>query len=203
MNVRVHSYIPPDDPCPICVFPPSQYSQIVGLRNPCDPAPEQAAVPSFSTSISLVSSLLSQETVKLILGQKRYQESGKWPDESGEPLRVILFIDVKNNRYTKMEMKKNEKCYVCGSEGIAKDIVRRYELPLSNVRHSRKKMEQVIRTALNCEGGTLRVFSETSRGEESVDNSEKKTKRFQKGDYLRVLCERGNGEFTESIAKLS
>src|SRR3990170_996080 len=67
LNARVHVYIPPDDACPICIFPPNQYSQIVGLRNPCDAPLEQDAVPSFATSISLVSSIASQEIIKLVL----------------------------------------------------------------------------------------------------------------------------------------
>ena len=203
MNLRVHSYIPPDDPCPICMFPPSQYSQIVGLHNPCDPPPDQPAVPSFATSISLVSSILSHETIKLILGRDRHRENGKWPDESGEPLRTILFIDLKNNRYTMMDMKRNQKCYVCGSEGIARDTIHRHDLPLSSIHQSKEKFTKTIRTTLKGEEGSLVVFSETSRGEAPLNNSEREMKRLQKGDYLRVLVEAGNGEFAESIIKLT
>ena len=36
LNGRVHSYLPPDDACPICMFPANQYSNIAGLRNPCE-----------------------------------------------------------------------------------------------------------------------------------------------------------------------
>ena len=121
LNARVHVYIPPDDACPICMFPPNQYSKIVGLRNPCDAPVQQEAVPSFATSLSLVSSILAQETIKLVLGLKQYQESKKWPENVGQALRSVLFIDMKNNRFTPMELKRGEKCYVCGKEGTAKE----------------------------------------------------------------------------------
>lgn len=201
MNLRVHSYIPPDDPCPICMFPPTQYSQIVGLHNPCDPPPDQPAVPSFATSIALVSSILSHEAIKIILGRDRHLKNGKWPDETGEPLRAILFIDLKHNRYTTIEMKKNPKCYVCGSEGIAKGAVQRHELPLSRIRQSRSNLTKIIRATVKGEG-SLVVFSETLYGEALLNGAREMT-RLQKGDYLRVLIEAGNGEFTESIIKLT
>jgi molybdopterin/thiamine biosynthesis adenylyltransferase len=203
LNARVHSYIPPNDPCPICAFPPSQYSKIAGLHNPCDPQPEQGAVPSFATSISLVSSLLSQETIKLILGREQYRQNAKWPDKSGQPLRSILFIDLKNNRYTPMDMKRNEKCYVCGSEGTAKETVPRSDLQISSIRGSKEKVRKTIRVTAKAEHGTLVILSETSHGEASVDGSPRGTRQLQKGDYLRVLSERDDGEFTESIIRLT
>jgi molybdopterin/thiamine biosynthesis adenylyltransferase len=203
LNVRVHSYIPPNDPCPVCLFPPNQYSQIVGLRNPCDPPPEQGAVPSFSTSISLVSSLVSQETIKLVLGQEQFRQTAKWPEYSGQPLRSILFIDLKNNRYTAMDMKRNERCYVCGSEGTAKEVVSRFDLPISSFRDSKEKIEKTIRATLKAQQGALIVLSETAQGELILDAPPRRTGQLQKGDYLRVLSETGRGEFTESIIRLT
>jgi len=203
LNVRVQTYIPPEAPCPVCVFPPNQYSQIVGLRNPCDAPPEQGAAPSFPTSISLVSSVLSQETVKLILGWQQYRRSATWPDYSGEPLKSILFVDLQNNRYTSVGMKRNEKCYVCGSEGIAKEVVPRFELAFSRIRGSKKRFEETIRQTLKAEHGTLVVFSETSLGEATLETASRRMRRIQKGDYLRVLSEIHAGEFTESTIKLT
>jgi len=203
LNARVHSYIPPNDPCPICAFPPNQYSQIVGLRNPCDPPPEQGAVPSFSTSISLVSSILSQETIKLILGLEQYRRSAKWPDHSGQPLRSILFIDLQNNRYTSMELKRSEKCYVCGSEGTAKDTIKRFNLPISAVRGSKERVEKRVRLTVKAEHGALVVLSETSHGEVNLSDSPRRTRELRKGDYLRVLSEMHSREFTESIVRLT
>ena len=203
LNARVHSYIPPDDPCPICAFPPNQYSRIVGLHNPCDPPPEQSAVPSFSTAISLVSALLSQEAIKLILGLERYQRSAKWPDHSGQPLRSILFMDLQNNRYSPMELKRNEKCYVCGSEGTAKEVVQRFDLPTSALRGSKRIVKNRLRSTVKAEHGGLTVFAETSHGELNLDESQAAMRELRRGDYLRILSESHNGEFTESIVRLT
>ena len=203
LNARVHSYIPPNDPCPICVFPPNQYSQIVGLRNPCDAPLEQVTVPSFATSISLVSSIISQETIKLILGIGQYRQGAKWPDHSGQPLRSILFMDLKNNRFTPMELKRNEKCFVCGSEGTAKQTVPRFDLPISAIRASKEKMERAIRLAVNAEHGILMILSETSHGEASLGDKPKAIRSLEKGDYLRILAETKNGELNESMIRLT
>jgi molybdopterin/thiamine biosynthesis adenylyltransferase len=200
LNGRVHVYIPPDDPCPICMFPPNQYSQIVGLRNPCDAPIEQGAVPSFATSISLVSSILSQETAKLILGLKQHRKSSKWPDSSGQPLRSVLFMDLKNNRFTPMELKRGEKCYVCGTQGTAKDPVPLKELPISDLKQN---SEKAIRETANVGDAALRIFAESSTGERSLDRASKIGKGLQVGDYLRILAESKNGELRESILKLT
>jgi molybdopterin/thiamine biosynthesis adenylyltransferase len=198
-NARVHVYIPPDDACPICIFPPNQYSQIVGLRNPCDAPVEQGAVPSFATSISLVSSILSQETIKLILGLKQYRTDAKWPEKTGQPLRQVLFVDLKNNRFTPMELRRGEKCYVCGKEGTAKDVVPVKEISIHILKQGPDK---AIRDATKAEDTHLRVFVESSDGERSVSNFPKTVKDLRVGDYLRVIDERKNGEMHESILKL-
>lgn len=203
LNARVQVYIPPDDPCPICIFPPNQYSRIVGLRNPCDAPLEQDAVPSFSTSISLVSSILSQETIKVILGLKEYRESAKWPESSGQPLRSVLFADLKNNRFTPMDMKRGEKCLVCGRQGTVRDLVSRTDIPLKKIRGLRQNLEKVIRTTVNVEEGTLRILSETTRGATSVEKPSGLKRGLERGDYLRILAESKNGELRESILRLT
>lgn len=201
LNARIHVYLPPDDACPICIFPPNQYSQIVGLRNPCDAPVEQEAVPSFATSISLVSSIASQETIKLILGFEQFQSTGKWPPYGGEPLRSVLFMDLKNNRYTPMNLKRGEKCFVCGKEGTAKDTARRSELAISSVEDP-SKAERVIRDSAKVGNGNLRIFVETSSGEKLLEAPWRIAKRLRTGDYLRVLGEMKNGELQESILRL-
>jgi molybdopterin/thiamine biosynthesis adenylyltransferase len=200
LNGRVHIYIPPNDPCPICMFPPNQYSQIVGLRNPCDAPLEQGAVPSFATSISLVSSIISQETIKLILGLEQYREKAKWPESSGQPLRSVLFMDLRNNRFTPMDLKRGEKCYVCGKEGTAKNLVPLKELSVGNLKQN---PERTIRQTANAGDSALRIFIENSTGERSVNDISKIKKRLQVGDYLRVIAESRNGESRESILKLT
>lgn len=200
LDARVHVYIPPDDACPICIFPPNQYSRLVGLRNPCDAPIDQEAVPSFATTISLVSSILSQETIKLILGLKQYRANAKWPEKSGQPLRQVLFVDLKNNRFTPMQLKKSEKCYVCGEEGTAKDLVPVKDLPIGTLKQS---PERAVRDATNAGDAHLRVFVESSLGERSLSNFPKIKIGLRAGDYLRVITERENGEMHESILKLT
>lgn len=203
LNGRVHAYIPPNDACPICIFPPNQYSQIVGLRNPCDAPIEQAAVPSFSTSISLVSSILAQEAVKIILGMKEYRATAKWPESSGQPLRSVLFIDLKNNRYTPMDLKRSEKCFVCGKDGTAIDLVPRVDLRIKSVRDAKRDLEETMRHFANIHGGPIRIFAETSNGTRVLDGHSKLGKGVSRGDYLRVLAGGKNGEFRESILRLT
>jgi molybdopterin/thiamine biosynthesis adenylyltransferase len=200
VNGRVHTYIPPDDPCPICMFPPNQYSKIVGLRNPCDAPLGEDAVPSFATSISLVSSMLSQETIKLILGLDQYREKAIWPESSGQPLRSVLFMDMRNNRFTPMDLKRGEKCYVCGKEGTAKDPVSRKKLSVDRLRQN---PEKAIRETTGAGDLGLRTFIENSTGEKKVNDLSKIWKGLRVGDYLRVLAEGKNGESQESILKLT
>ncbi len=203
LNGRVHVYIPPNDPCPICLFPPNQYSQIAGLRNPCDAPLEQEAVPSFSTTISLVSSILAQETIKLILGMKEFRGNAKWPGTSGQPLRSILFVDLKNNRYTTMDLKRGEKCFVCGKEGTAKEPANRVNLPVKTIRSSSAELEETVRRSTKTDGGTLRILAETTNGTTTLDGRLKPGRNIARGDYLRVLAETKNGEYRESILRLT
>jgi len=198
LNARIHIYIPPEDPCPICIFPSSQYSQIVGLRNPCDAPVEQQTIPSFSTSISLVSSILAQEAIKLILGQTEYSEKNKWPETTGQPLRSILFIDMKNNRFSSMELKRNEKCFVCGKDGTTSTLALQIQLPLQKL--SQQNYEKSIRTAANIHKGTVRIFTETEEGERMAKRPFPKLK---KGDYLRALYEQEDGKHQEIVCKLT
>ena len=200
LNGRVHVYTPPDDPCPICMFPPNQYSQIVGLRNPCDAPVQEQAVPSFASSISLVSSILAQETIKIVLGMNQYRESGKWPEKSGQPLRRVLFMDLENNRFTPLELKRSEKCYVCGKDGIAKHIVPKNELSLAKLK---RDPQRAIRETVHASDAPLRVFVEDSVGERSLDKVTIAGKGLRVGDYLRVLIEDKNGEMHESILRLT
>jgi len=194
---RVHSYIPPDDTCPICAFPPNQYSNIVGLKNPCDAPLEQATVPSFATSISLVSAILSQEAVKVILGVEDHSKNKQWPEKSGEPLRSILFLDLKNNRYSTMKLERNTKCIVCGTEGTAKETSFRDEFPLKRLKSTHGEDE--IRKKLHPNAKQLTFFLETSHGTRRMDNAMEMKKHARVGDYLRILAEQQNGELHESI----
>ena len=198
MNARVQTYISSEEACPICIFPPNQYSNIVGLRNPCDAPLEQQTVPSFSTSISLVSSVISHEVVKIILGIEEFRKSKTW-GKNGEPLGPILFMDLKNNRYTLMPLKRNQACLVCGKDGTTKSTVSRVDLPLSNIKGKEGVTRAVTRT-IGLKGKTI-LFSENETGERKMDDKCKY--RLRKGDYIKVLVEDNRGDMNESICRLT
>jgi hypothetical protein len=197
---RVHSYIPPDDPCPICAFPPNQYSTIVGLRNPCDAPMEQATVPSFATSISLVSSILAQEAVKVILGIEEYKRAKEWPEKSGKPLRSILFLDLKNNRYSPMKLERNKQCIVCGTDGTAREPSSRDELALDQFKSTTG--DEDTRRKLHIITKEFTIFLETSHGTRRMESALAVKKHAKPGNYLRILSQKQNGELHESILRL-
>jgi molybdopterin/thiamine biosynthesis adenylyltransferase len=203
LNGRVHSYLPPDDACPICMFPANQYSTIAGLRNPCEAPLEQETVPSFATSISLVSSILAQEAVKVILGLDEYKSTKKWPEKTGQPLRSILFVDLKNNRYSTVDLKRSEKCIVCGKDGTARNIVPRNDLPLLTLPASKVTVEKAIRRTSNPSIGELTIFAETSDGTRKIDGKLPLRRAGKQGDYLRILAQDKNQELHESILRLT
>ena len=199
---RVHTYIPPNETCPICLFPPNQYSRIVGLRNPCDGPPEEQTVPSFATSISFVSSILAQETVKIILGSREYQTTKKWPENTGQPLRSILFVDLKNNRYTPMNIERSARCIVCGKDGTARDTASQGELLLKTLRGQDLRAEEIIRKTTSIHDGALITYLETSNGTRKMEGYSSIVSHAKRGDYLRILAEAQNGELRESILRL-
>ena len=200
---RVHSYLPPDDACPICLFPPNQYSNVVGLRNPCEGPPEEQTVPSFVTSISLVSSILAQETIKIILGLREYKDTKNWPEKTGQPLRSILFLDLKNNRYTPVKVERSPRCIVCGKDGTAKETANQANLPFKTLRGWDLGAEETIRKATNLRNGNLATYLENSHGTRRIESYSSIVRQAKKGDYLRILAEKKNGELHESILRLT
>lgn len=199
MSARVQSYVSSEAACPICIFPPNQYSNIVGLRNPCDAPLEQQAVPSFSTSISLVSSVIAHEAVKIILGLEEFRKTKTWPGKNGEPLGPILFMDLKNNRYTLMPLKRNQACLVCGKDGTTKSAVSRVDLPLRDT-IGKGRLTRAMTRAISLQGKTT-LFSENETGERKIDGKGKY--RLRKGDYIKVLVEDNKGDINESICRLT
>ena len=199
LNARVQSYVSADAACPICIFPSSQYSNIVGLRNPCDAPLEQQTVPSFSTSISLVSSIIAHEVIKIILGLEEFRKNKTWPEKHGEPLGPILFMDLKNNRYTLMPLKRNQACLVCGKDGTTKSAVKRLDLPLHDI-SGRGKLERSVKRTIGLQG-KMTLFSENETGERKIDDKSKY--RLRKGDYIKVLVEDHKGDMNESICKVT
>ena len=199
LNARVQSYVSSDAACPICIYPSSQYSSIVGLRNPCDAPLEQQTVPSFSTSISLVSSIIAHEVIKIILGIEEFRSAKKWPAKNGEPLASVLFMDLKNNRYSLMPLNRNQTCLVCGKDGTTKSAVKRIDLPLKKISGS-ANLERSVRRAFGIQG-KMTLFSENETGERKIDDKSKL--RLRKGDYVKVIVEDQKGDMNESICKIT
>jgi hypothetical protein len=185
------------------MFPPNQYSTIAGLRNPCEAPLEQETVPSFATSISLVSSILAQETIKVILGLADYKATKKWPEKTGQPLRSILFVDLKNNRYSTLDLRRSERCIVCGKDGTARNLAPRNDLPLPTIHTSKITVEEAIRKVPNLGDGDLTIFAERSDGTRKVEGKSLLRRAGKQGDYLRILAEGKNQELHESILRLT
>jgi molybdopterin/thiamine biosynthesis adenylyltransferase len=197
---RVQSYVSPEAACPICIFPQNQYSNIVGLRNPCDAPLEQQTIPSFSTSISLTSSIVAQEVIKIILGFENYKHQKKWPERSGEPLGSVLFMDLKNNRFTSMPLKKNEACFVCGKEGTARSTVNHFDVSLKNVRRI-DDLEDAVRKTLKLPRSKLTIFLETANGERKLGEQSRISLRH--GEFVKVIAQDSKGDLSESICRVT
>jgi len=203
-ETRVQVYVPPDDPCPICLLPPGNYGQIAGLRNPCTAPLEEMKIPSLPTSMSLVSSIQTQEATKIMLGYKSFLKEKKWPSHVGEPLRGVLLIDLRFNRYSKIDLSKNPKCMVCGKDGIANNIVSRYEIPLSKVRDSASKLQRLISELSTVKSTEILMFRERGKELIPLDAGRKLSKYgLKKGDFVHVVRKNAENSYSEAIARLT
>ncbi len=203
-ETRVQVYVPPDDPCPICPLPPGNYGQMAGLRNPCTAPLEEMKIPSLPTSMSLVSSIQTQEATKIILGYKSFLEEKKWPSHVGEPLRGVLLIDLRFNRYSKIDLRKNPKCMVCGKDGIANNIVSRYEIPLSKVRNSTSKLQKLLSEISTVKSTEILMFRERQKELIPVEAGKKLSKYgLNKGDFIHIVLKTADDKYSEAITRLT
>jgi len=94
-----------DGPCLACPIPIESYGEVMDLHNPCD---EQGvdAMPGFPTLSSAISAVMASEVMKLLLG---------W-----EPLRGVLLMDLRSNRFHVSELKRNPHCFICGARGTSR-----------------------------------------------------------------------------------
>ena len=200
---RVQVYAPPDTPCPLCAFPSSDYGRIARLRNPCDGPEEEAKVPSLPTTISLVSSIQCQEATKLIMGYQSYLKDAVWPKETGEPLKGALMIDLRYNRYSLMEVKRNKNCIVCGDSGVAAKPVPTLAIPIARLRDSTSRLYEEVCGKMKLTDQEVMLFSQKAS----------KTVKVEKGRSLRklglgprsvltVVAQQGP-DYGEAIVKLS
>ncbi len=174
---RVQVYAPPDMPCPLCAFPSTDYARIAGLRNPCDGPAEDTKIPSLPTTISLVSSIQCHEATKLIIGFPTYSEKGTWPKETGEPLKGILMIDLRYNRYNVVDVKRNKNCVVCGDEGVGRTPAPIISLALRTLKDSTSRLHEEVMRRMKLTNAELMLFSQ--KGGRSV--------KIEKGLTMRKL----------------
>jgi len=198
---RVQTYVPPDDPCPICPISSSQYGRLVGLRNPCDAPIEDIKIPSLPTTISLVASIQTQEAAKILLGYKYYLKDRRWPEATGKPLEGIWIADLKYNKYSTLKLAKNKNCVVCGEHGEAKDTVLRLKIPLKELVSPKTRERHLGSLFPDSEEFLFFKISGGSTTRLAEDSMSKKI--LKKGDYILVTLKRKGGEYSETVAQLT
>ena len=200
---RVQVYAPPDMPCPLCAFPSSDYGRIAGLRNPCDGPAEETKVPSLSTTISMVSSIQSQEAAKLIIGYKEYLSKGLWPKETGKPLDGILVADLRYNRYSVMEVKRNKNCIVCGHCGVAQKPVPILSIPLAPLQDSTSRLHEAVAKRVKLSDRQIMLFFKRNNKTNKIERGHS-LRRLSLGPRRILTAVMQNGsEYREAIVRLS
>jgi len=201
-QARVQVYAPPDAPCPICPLPSSQYAHLVGLRNPCDAPVEEAKTPSLPTSISFVSSIQTQEALKLILGYKDFIESKTWPQYVGEPLKGVLIADLKYNRYSNLDLRRNETCIVCGKEGVGKDLAQKIEIPFRSLRNSTNRLWKLVSRQLDGDVEDLQLFKIDVGETIKIDYGTKlDVYSMGIGDVVQAIFKKKPDEYKEAVVR--
>lgn len=200
---RVQVYVPPDMPCPLCAFPSRDYGRIAGLRNPCDGPAEEIKVPSLPTTISLVSSIQCQEAIKLIIGYSDYLKGGAWPKSTGEPLKAILMIDLRYNRYSLMEVKRNKNCIVCGDSGIVEKPVPILTIPVAHLGDSTSQLHHTVAKEMKLTDQQVMLFSQKGNKTIKIDKGHSLRKLgLGAQDILTVVAQDGPN-YREAIVRLS
>jgi adenylyltransferase/sulfurtransferase len=99
---RVQTYLP-NGPCLACSIPVDKYAEVMELKNPCENL-DYDAVASFSSVASIVAGIQANEAMKIIVGLP--------------PLKGALLLDVLNNSYSVLPLKRNKSCFVCGENAV-------------------------------------------------------------------------------------
>jgi molybdopterin/thiamine biosynthesis adenylyltransferase len=200
---RVQVYVPPNMPCPLCMYPSGEYGRIVGLRNPCDGPAEETKVPSLPTTISLVSSIQCQEAMKLIVGHQSYLKNGTWPKETGEPLKGILMIDLQYNRYSIMDVKRSKTCIVCGDNGLVQKTVPILTIPVKDLHDSTSQLHEIVAHKMKVVDGQIMLFSERRKKTARIEKK-KSLRRLHigAGSIITVVAQNGT-DYAEAVVRLS
>ncbi len=99
---RIQTYIP-NGPCLACGIPLDRYGEIMELSNPCEGL-DYDAVASFSSVASIVGGIQSNEAMKIVCGLPT--------------LKGALILDLLNNKYSILPLKKNITCFVCKEKAV-------------------------------------------------------------------------------------
>jgi len=202
-QARIQTYVPPKSPCLACVLPKGQYGQLAGLKNPCDPSIEEAKVASLATTASFVSSVQAQEVLKLIIGYPTFLGKGVWPLETGEPISGVWIVDLRFGKFAIMPLRKNERCVVCGKDGMSRDVVRRVSMSLSEMKDSTTTLKEAIVRLLPGKYEDLQISK--IGGEQStalVEGRKISRSGIRVGDFLQVTFKREPDEYRDMIVKL-
>jgi adenylyltransferase/sulfurtransferase len=200
---RVQVYAPPEMPCPLCTFPSTDYARTAGLRNPCDGPLEETKVPSLPTTISLVSSIQSQEAVKLIIGYREFLQKGIWPATTGEPLKAVLMIDLRHNRYSLVDVKRNKKCVVCGDKGVAGDPVPTLQISVKHLRDSTSRLYEAVAREMRLPQGNTMLFVQKQGKSFRVEKGRSLRKLGLGGRSILTLVTQTGPDYSESVVRLS
>jgi adenylyltransferase/sulfurtransferase len=200
-QARVQTYIPSGDSCPICPFSIDRYGQFIGLKNPCDAPLEEIKIPSYPTTISLASSIQTQEAIKILIGHDDFKEKKEWSKELGRPLEGIWLADLSYNKYSIIKVKKNKNCIVCGKNGIGKDIV---QICAFSIGKSKNKTTELIKNIEKFSTEKLdgiSISNQTGELKKIVKNRELSEYGIIKGEYIQAILKSGD-EYKEIIIKI-
>lgn len=200
-QARVQTYLPPDTPCFICPFSIENYGQFIRLRNACDGPLEEVKVPSFPTTISLTSSLQTQEALKLLLGYENSEEKGSWTGKSGKLLKGVWIADLNNNKYSIVDLKKNKDCFVCGKDGLEKDQIPFHEFGIDELKNSTTELFDRVNKIFGKELDIISFVDSEGKIIEINENKKLSDYKIEKGEYLRATLKKAE-EFKELIIKI-
>lgn len=195
---RIHSYIPPKGACPACIIPADQYPRLADLRNPCTPDMGETAIPSLPTSNKVMASLQSNEALKILLSLKKIPKK-----TVGEPLRELLIIDLKYNRYTTIPVKRNPKCIVCGEGGISEHKSLKIKASREDLKSPRKLVKKIKENG-KLAGDDYTILIEDGSSFKKVEKDKwDEAVKLARGKYIYVIFkDEPLGEYREALIKV-
>ncbi len=200
-QARVQTYIPSSDSCPICPFSIDRYGQFIGLKNPCDAPLEEIKIPSYPTTISLASSIQTQEAIKILIGYDDFKEKKEWSKELGNPLEGIWLADLSYNKYSIIEVKKNKNCIVCGKNGISKELVQFFDFPIEKSKNSTTELIKNIEKFSTIKLDEIYISNQAGKLKKIVKNRKLSEYDITKDECIQAILKSGD-EYKEIIIKI-